>query len=190
VEFGTSLERLNWSILVQIFIEMRSLVLSILFLFFGFQTDGFAQDCKYEIEEVDAFTKSKKLLTKNVSLWNPGNGNSFGIKGKYESGQKAFVCRYVFNTEFTIAEGADIIFLFEDDTSLSLDAQGESVAKSAPEKRLYKAQFTLVMNEEQVAMLSEKAVTAIRITAKERNFDRAIKPQHSKRIQEILKCIE
>lgn len=149
-----------------------------------------AQTCKYEVEEVDKFTKSKKLVTKNVSLWNPGNGNSFGIKGKYESGQVAFLCRYVFDKPYSIETGADIIFLFDDGEALTLNVQGGSEAKSAEAKLLYGVNFTLVVNEEQQAIFAEKTITDIRITAKERNFDRPIKAVHGKRVQEILKCLE
>lgn len=158
-------------------------------LIFPFTQNLAAQDCKYEVEEIDKFAKTKKLVTKSTVLWNPGNGNSFTIKGKLESNQRSLLCRYVFDKPYTIPEGAQIVFLFEDGEVLTLIAQGESVAKSEKEKLLYNSTFTLVLDEEQYTMLSEKAVTDVRITAKERNFDRPIKAAHSKRIADLVKCL-
>jgi hypothetical protein len=159
-------------------------------LIFPFAQNLDAQDCKYEVEDIDKFAKTKKLITKSTVLWNPGNGNSFTMKGKLESNQRALLCRYVFNKPYTIAQGAQIVFLFEDGEVLTLITQGESVAKSEKEKLLYNSTFTLVLNEEQYAMLAEKAITDIRITAKERNFDRPIKKEHSKRVADLLSCLK
>ena len=166
---------------------LKTILLAFLLLPFAQNLD--AQNCRFEVEDIDKFAKTKKLITKSTVLWNPGNGNSFTIKGKLESGQRALLCRYVFNKPYTIAEGAQIIFLFEDGESLVLIAQGESVAKSEKEKLLYNSTFTLVMDEEQYAILAEKAVTDIRITAKERNFDRPIKKEHAKRVADLVSCL-
>lgn len=166
---------------------IKTLLLALLILPFTQNLD--AQDCKYEVEDIDKFAKTKKLITKSSVLWNPGNGNNFSMKGKLESGQRALLCRYVFDKPYTIAQGAQIVFLFEDGEVLTLITQGESVAESEKEKLLYTSNFTLVLDEEQYEILATKAITDIRITAKERNFDRPIKKVHAKRVADLVSCL-
>jgi len=167
---------------------IKTLIIALLLL--PFTIDAQAQDCKFEVEDIDKFAKTKKLITKSTVLWNPGNGNSFSIKGKLESGQRALLCRYVFDKTYSIAQGAQIIFLFDDGEALTLITQGGAKAESEKDKRLYATNFTLVLDEDQQAILAEKAVTDIRITAIERNFDRPIKQIYSKRLADIVSCLD
>ncbi len=161
-----------------------------LLLILGGSLMSFAQDCKYEVEELDKFTKEETKVTKHEVLWNHlVTGDNLSIKAKSVNGEKSLLFRNSERDAFNIKVDSKAIFLFSDDETLTLDAEkdAESIYQKADKR--WVCNFSYKLSEEQAALLSKKTVTDIRIYTAEGHLEKAIKDERQGNIKSIMRCI-
>lgn len=162
-----------------------------MFFFMLGQAIVMAQDCAYEVNEFDKFTKEKTLLTKSKLLWkNMGTGNSLSYKAHLKKGNRSLVFKYSDPKSFTLSQGGDFMLLFADGNFITLHYDNEAVAvKDAVEPR-YTASFTCSLTDELIKTLTSQTITDFRIVATEGNFDHPITAENAKIFVSQIGCLK
>ncbi|MCB0516912.1 MAG: hypothetical protein R2798_11085 [Chitinophagales bacterium] len=149
-----------------------------------------AQDCKFETNELDKFTQEKILKSKPAVLWaHKVNGNNFSVYAHFEGGREWLEFKYLHPESFSFKEGANVIFLFDDSSTLQLPIDKAASSEKTPEMARYTAYFNCTLNSDAFAALSSKTITDIRIPATEGAIDRAIAEANRKKLAEVLHCL-
>jgi hypothetical protein len=159
-------------------------------------TTAFSQECQYEKNEIDKFTKSSIKTTKEMLI----AGGSFKLKGTlYASLSKINDLKYlnlklITWQNFVIETNAKLMILLEDDTVIDLSFLKYGVGDYANNEGMetWTANVSLNINEENYKILTQKNAKEIRIYLKEGYVNLPV-PENKKywsKFKENLKCIE
>lgn len=142
------------------------------------------QDCKYKINEVDEFTKSKILETNFEWL-----SSNLGCSFKKINEQKAIKLQIESSSVFSISDGSKIMFLTEKDNPITLIFSEYEISKMSSLTNFYIITFIKLTDEDNSRLLSE-TVNKIRIYTTDGYVDYSVKEKRAKKFQDILKCIQ
>lgn len=150
-----------------------------------------AQDCVYEKNELDKFSKEKIVRSKPAILWvHKVNGNNLSVVGRYEKSREWLEIKYLSSEPFSLAEGQEIIFLFKDQSTLALKSNEAVTAEKTKDAARWTALFSCNLDEASFSKLSSGNFTDIRITTAEgNNFDKPISADMASRLPQMLKCL-
>ncbi|BAX81661.1 hypothetical protein [Labilibaculum antarcticum] len=169
-------------------IKLLTLVLT-MFL----STAVFAQECEYEINEVDKFTKEKKVVTKPVMV-----AKSLKIakilkiktvkwKVKNENNRKYLMTSYNLSKGSIVMVGSEkLILLLRNNESISLNINS-LIPNMQGKFNSYVAEFTYNLTDEDLAKLVKYDVKDIRVEAMINGFDYNLIDEVS--TKSIFKCI-
>jgi|GEM_PF-3517227 len=164
--------------------------LLVAFLLFSL-TGLMAQDCQYELNEFDKFTKEQKLLTKSKLLWkNAGTGNTFTFKASLDKGHKSLQIKYSDPKSFTLLHGGDLMLLLANGEAITLHFDQEIAAKRDVVEPRYTALFSCPLDEEIIARLMSQTITDFRIVHSTGHFDHPVSAEYAKNIPVLLNCLK
>ena len=154
---------------------MKNLFLLVLFVI---TNCVYAQNCKYETNEIDATTKEAIKVTKEIKAWSAFN-DAAGIQlaKRGESYSLSIVC-VVFMTKATTYEGCDLIFQLEN---------GKEVA-------LKKGKMNYPMTKDQLSEMLTSKVVKIRYqygnnANDSKSYERDVKSKWAEDIIDGIKCV-
>lgn len=155
-----------------------------------FTTGLAAQNCKYEIDEVDAFTSERVSITKPERIAvNVDSEVSF--KTSFKDSTYVFFVEPVATKKFTINEGDEILIMLTDKTIHKITA-AETVVVDKPVERTnsYRAFVQYNVEPEVWQTLKSNPVSKIRIMSKAAKFDFDVLANKSKTISELINCVD
>ena len=165
----------------------------ILFATFFFVTASYGQECEYEINEIDKFTKEKKILTKPVTVAESLKiGKILKIKSikwkiKEDNNSKFLMTSYQLSKGTIMMQGTEKLhLLLDNDESISLNIT--TLMPSLEGKfNSYVFEHTYNITDEEISKLLEHEVKDIRVEAMINGFDYSISEEVSTR--KIFQCI-
>lgn len=168
---------------------MKHLLFLVVIVLLGFSVN--AQECKYEIDEVDKFTKEVTKVTKRGVLWaHLVTGNNMSAQLKLADGKKSLILRYMDPDAFKVAKGDKLIFLCSDDSTIILEADADVEARHVEKEKRWVANVNYDLSEENAAALSKSTITDLRMMHSEGHFEKAVKEERQKNLQMLSKCID
>lgn len=149
-----------------------------------------AQDCKYEIDELDAFTKVRITMSKPERLAATSK-NEVYIKTSFKDNVYSIFIEPVTGEQFAINEGEDLLIMFADDSVVNLKAT-ETVAVEKPVERTktYREFVNYTVDPEIWEMLKSKPVKKIRINARGAKYDFDVLSAKGNLFGVLIKCVE
>ncbi len=165
----------------------------IFFLAIFYSTAAFSQNCEYEINEVDKFTKEKKVVTKPIAVTKSIKiGKILKMKNvkwkvKNENNRKYLMTSYNLSKGNIIMQGSEkLILLLDNDESISLNINS-LIPNMQGKFNSYVAEFTYNLTDEDLANLIKYDVKDIRVEAMINGFDYSVIDGVS--TKSIFKCI-
>ena len=173
---------------------MKKIIIAIFIASIG--TSAFSQECQYEKNEIDKFTKSSIKTTKEMLI----AGGSLKLKGTlYASLSKINDSKYlnlklIMWQNFVIETNAKLMILLEDETVIDLTFIKFGVGQYSNNGGMetWTSNVSLNINEENYKILNQKNAKEIRIYLKEGYINLPV-PDNKKywsKFKENLKCIE
>lgn len=153
----------------------------------------FAQNCKYEINEVDEFTKKTILETKEQTLSRSFNFyTAFSFK---KIDDKKFLKLFISSTSiFSIRENHEIIFITDGDNSVILKFIQSKVSRGKYDSNsritIWSETFYLPIDEETFQRLSNENILKLRVYTSDGYIDDEVKEKHAKKFKEQIICIK
>ncbi len=150
-----------------------------------------AQECKYEVDELDKFTKEVTRITKHGVLWaHLVTGNNMSAKLKLQDGEKSLILKYMHPDAFKVNKGDKLILLCDDDSTIILEASGDVEAKHLEKEKRHVANVTYELPAEQAAALSKSTITDLRMSHSDGHFEKEIKEERQRNLQKLSKCLD
>jgi hypothetical protein len=163
-----------------------------------------AQNCKYKTNEIDKFTNKYTKLTKSEKVIGTFyTSGEFSVK-KIDT-SFYFIFDYVLSSysnfdPYSIKKGASLIFLMENDETITLksgdDINGtkKTVVGLPPVYECFLTNVSYSVNKNQIDLFFKSKVKSIRFYRTESNgkedyIDNEIKNRNQDDIQNLLKCI-
>ena len=150
----------------------------------------FKQDCKYERNEIDKFTKQTILETKYTALW-MNIMYSMAFKAGKINNSKYLEMSYSTSSIYSINKGSELMFLMDNDSIIKLTAIESKVADYSTSKygTIWYASVAYTLLESDYKMLLNGAIKSIRFYTPKGYIEKQIKKNRSKYLYTILKCI-
>ena len=152
----------------------------IFLLAISFSTAAFSQNCEYEINEVDKFTKEKKVVTKPVAVTKSLKiGKILKIKNikwkvKIENNRKYLLTSYNFSKGGLVMLGYEkLILLLSNGESVSLNIT-HFIPNQQAKHSSWVHEYSYNLTDEALAILVKYDVKDIRVEAKVNGFDYTI----------------
>jgi len=160
---------------------MKKIIIAWILVFTSF---GYSQNCKYEKNEIDEFTKNKILETKFEWL-TPNQGYAFKKINK----SKNLKIKLNYNSVFSIRKNDKIMFLTENNEPITLLFEETVISNILNLNNFYI--ITLInISDKIVDRFKNESINKIRIYYSDGYLDYDVKEKRAKKFKEILKCIE
>jgi hypothetical protein len=160
---------------------------AIIFFLFLFAASAGAQDCVYVVNNVDEFTKKKKLETKWVTLLNSAYQGVL-IKGKKSDDYIYFEIIVKSMSILSVSNGNMIKLMLTDGTIMTGIFIEYEIAKYNFTSKTYSLHTIISFPQDQVEMLSRIPIKTIRIHSNSGYIDRTASTKTNKFMQ-MIKCI-
>lgn len=148
------------------------------------------QECRYEKNEIDKFTKSKILKTKWTGLWSTLR-SGLAFKALRINDTKYLELCYSASSIYSINEGSELMFLMNNDSVVKLIADESKIAD--PHTSSYGTTWSIAVDyylpESDYKVLLNGIVKTIRFYTPDGYIEKEIKMKRSKNLNKILKCI-
>lgn len=144
----------------------------------------YSQECKYDKNEVDEFTKNKILETKFEWL-----GNNFGYNFKKINDSKFLRIEIHHSKVFSIRDGSKLMFLTEKEEPITILFPKYEISKVSSASNYYVVQY-LNLSEELLSRFKNEKISKARIYTTDGYLEIDIKDKRSIKFKELLKCIE
>jgi len=149
---------------------MKKIILLLLFM----SIKGFSQDCKFHYNEVDSFTKLKKVKTKSQTI---SEGNAMYLKLSLKKSDELFLVSdltFTYSKSVVIGRDAPISILLKNDDVINLSAldltYGEINSQNQTE-----IQSVYIINLNQIELIRKIGIKKIRVESSKSNFDFDVK---------------
>ena len=159
-----------------------------LFLFLTFSL--YSQNCKYELNEIDAITELKILRTKPVSICRV-NSNPFLIKAQCIGDKKFLKVRYYRYNGFTIKSGSDIVFQLSNRSYINIAPRVIPVDTTQNSSFMTVSSMIIFdLNNEQFEQLLNFPIVLVKVDTEDGYLIKYISKNKQDKIQQIMRCIE
>lgn len=164
---------------------MRKLVFVLLFL----PVFSIAQNCKYERNDIDKFTKQKVIITESVIMWkNPMGGNSLSFKSKNIDDIYLLEMRYSMSNVFAIEKDSKLYFLTTNDENIEVLAIESKVSDSYSTTSFCIVNYAI--SEEIRVKLSIEQIKSIRFYTTDGYIEHDIRSKKQTILNNIMNCIK
>ena len=143
----------------------------------------FSQDCKYQRNEVDEFTKNKIIETKFEWL---GEQTGYTLK-KINNTQILAMYLESFNV-FSIKDGAKIMFLTEKEDPITLIFPKYEISKRGKSSEFYISENIILSNKE-YERLQNETISKVRFYTTDGYIEKNVKEKRASKFRDQLKCI-
>ena len=138
----------------------------------------FAQNCKYEINEIDNITKDAIKVTKETTAWAAFNDEGSIKFSKRGDSYSITIDCVVFVVHATTFEGCDLIFLLENGKEIALK-------KGKMNYPISKAQLFEMLNSKVVKIHYQYGNNP----NDSKSYDREVKTKYAENIINLIKCV-
>ncbi len=159
---------------------------------------GYSQNCKYKKNEVDEFTGSKVIITKDKIFTKIGMG--FGtyaiISAKKINDTKYLAVSFSSNTIFTLRKGSLVMFKTENDEIIELSFSESMVADYSSSQvgttniTRWTAKMYFLLSDELVQKFNDIRIKKVRWYTTDGYVEKDVKKKNSKNISKLLNCIK
>lgn len=144
----------------------------------------YSQDCKYQRNEVDQFTKNKVVETKFEWL---AEQTGYSLL-KVDSVK--FLKLYVESFKvFSIKDGAKLMFLTDKEEPITIVFPKYDISKRGTSSEFYISE-TITLSDEDFKRFQNEKITKVRYYTTEGYIEKNIKEKRANKFRESLKCIE
>lgn len=147
-----------------------------------------AQNCKYERNEVDKFTKKQVLITQTEIAWkNPMGGNSLTFKFKKIDWDVLLWMRYSMPSTFAIEKDSKLFLLTAEGSNIELQAMESKVSSNNSQTSFIEMDY--VVTPEILALIRSSLITDIRFYTTDGFIEHTLKENKRGVIASIASCI-
>jgi hypothetical protein len=149
----------------------------------------YGQDCRYEQNDVDKFTKKTVIITKPEIVWKDAMmGYSLSFKVKKIDDQYIIWMRYSSPGSFIIEKYSKLMLLTKNQETFELNAFETVIPKSYSNGSYVEVDY--LISKETYEKLKNSIITDVRLYTSEGYIDKKLKENKQGILPDLLRCID
>lgn len=156
-------------------------------------TCSFGQNCKFEKNEIDEFTKSKVVKVKGSILFKTSLVTGMYFQISKINDQKFITFIFSSNNPFSVIKGDEIMLKTKDDKVIKMSYNESKVSESSNIPTIglmFSSKITIILNDELIHQLKNSEIIKARFYTRDSYFEEDVKKKNQSNISNDIKCIE